>query len=134
MNRGGGNPSPSFPERKVARMFKPFEISLHRVHDRVKITENGESLALYVDGDPMRMVAGLAQAQKIMQGLNEESTEEEQKNAALYFADVIFGKQQAEKIMEFYHGDAGCVINVCGQYFSKRLNKLIVAAQKKQKK
>jgi len=115
-------------------MFKPFEISLHRVHDRVKITEGGDSLLLHVDADPMRMVAGLSQAQKIMQGLTEESTEDEQKNAALYFASVIFGKEQAEKLLDFYHGDAGCVYNACGQYFGKRLNKLIVAAQKKQKK
>lgn len=114
-------------------MFKAFEISLHRVHDRVNIREGGESLALQVDADPMRMVAGLTQAQKMMQGLTEESTEDQQRDTALYFAGVIFGKEQAESLLAFYHNDAACVINVCGQYFSARLGKLISKAQKKQK-
>lgn len=114
-------------------MLKPFVISLHRVHDRVKIAEGSDSLALHVDGDPMRMVAGLSQAQKIMQALNEKSTAEDEKKAALYFAGVIFGQEQAEKLLAFYRDDAGCVINVCGKYFSSRLARLIEKAQKKTK-
>ena len=112
-------------------LFKPFNISLHRVHDKVRITEGGESLELHVDADPMRMVAGLSQAQKMLQALTSDSTEEESLNAAKYFAQVIFGKEQADNLVGFYHNDAGCVINVCGRYFEKRLSKLIMAAQKK---
>ena len=114
-------------------VFKPFNISLHRVHDKVRITEGGESLDLHVDADPMRMVAGLSQAQKMLQGITNETPEEESLNAARYFAQVIFGKDQAEQLVGFYHNDAGCVINVCGRYFEKRLSKLITAAQKKTK-
>ena len=114
-------------------MFKPFTISLNRVHDRVRISEGSDTLDLAVDSDPMRLVAGLSQAQKQLQSLTAESTEEEQDNAALYFAEVIFGKKQAEKLAAFYHNDAGCVINVCGKYFEGRLAKLITAAQKKGK-
>ena len=114
-------------------MFRPFKISLHRVHDKVKITEGGEALSLYVDADPMRVVAGLSQAQKMLQALTEESTDEERDNAARYFAQVIFGKEQAEQLMAFYHNDAACVINVCGQYFEKRLGKIITNAQKRSK-
>lgn len=114
-------------------MLKPFEISLHRVHDAVKITEGGDGILLRVDGDPMRMVAGLSQAQKMLQALNKDSTEEEQNNAARFFAASIFGEEQAEKLMSFYHGDAACVINVCAQYFANRLSKIIVKAQKKGK-
>ena len=112
-------------------MIKPFKMSLHRVHDRVQITEGGEKLNLYVDSDPARMVAGLAQAQKMLQGLTNDSTEEEQRSAAEYFAQAIFGKDQAEQLMAFYLKDAGCVINVCGRYFNQRLGRLITKAQKK---
>lgn len=114
-------------------MFRPFTITLHRVHDKIRITEGGESLNLHVDADPMRVVAGLSQAQKMLQALTEESTDDERNSAALYFAQVIFGKDQAEQLMAFYHNDAACVINVCGQYFEKRLGKLITNAQKKSK-
>lgn len=114
-------------------MLRPFKITLHRVHDRVRISEGSEQLILQVDGDPMRMVAGLSEAQKRMQALTNESTEEEQHGAALYFATVIFGRDQADQLMDFYHGDAGCIINVCGQYFQRRLGRLITRAQKKAK-
>ena len=110
-----------------------YKLTLNRVHDSVAICEGDERLKLAVDGDPMRMVAGLAQAQKLMQQLNDESTDEEVNGAALYFATVIFGKEQAEQLMAFYHKDAGCVINVCGKYFGGRLGKLIEKAQKKAK-
>lgn len=113
-----------------------FRITLNRVHDRVKVTENGESLILRVDGDPTQMTIGLNRAQKELQALNdaEEKTEEEALNAARVFAEVIFRKEQAEKLCEFYNGDAACVISVCGQYLTKRLAKLIVKAQKRQRK
>lgn len=114
-------------------MFKPFTISLNRVHDRVRISEGGEHIDLLVDDDPMRLVAGLSQAQKGLQAINSESTDEDQVNAAQYFAQVIFGKTQAEQLLAFYHNDAGCVINVCGRYFTDRLSKLITAAQKRMK-
>ena len=109
----------------------PFKLSLNRVYDKVRISEGSESLLLSVDADPMRMVAGLNQAQKAMQAITSESTEEETKAAAAYFAGVIFGPGQAEQLMEFYHGDAACVINVCGKYFAERLSKLIARAQKR---
>ena len=114
-------------------MIRPFKLSLHRVHDRVRITEGSDSLTLYVDADPMRRVAGLGKAQKMMQALNQDSTEEQERAAAEYFAQAIFGPDQAERIMAFYHDDAGCVINICGQYFSSRLSKKITKAQKKQR-
>lgn len=110
-----------------------FKISLNRVHDKVEIKEGDEKIMLHVDSDPMRMVAGLSQAQKMLQELNKDSSDEETDKAALFFATVIFGKEQAETLVAFYHNDAACVINVCGQYFSKRLGKLITNAQKKMK-
>lgn len=108
-----------------------FKLSVNRVHDRVKITEGGETLLLRVDADPMRMVAGLSQAQKSLQSISKDSTDEDQLNAAKHFATVIFGDEQADKLLEFYRQDAACVINVCAQYFERRLGKLISKAQKK---
>lgn len=110
-----------------------FEISLNRIHDTIRIREGNDSLTLSVDADAMRMVAGLNKARNLLQTIGEETTEEQRNDAARYFAAVIFGDEQAGKLMDFYRGDAGCVINVCGQYFAKRLSGMIAKAQKKLK-
>ena len=108
-----------------------YEVSLNRVHDIVRIREGNDSLRLYVDGDAMRMVAGLNEAQKILKTLNAESTDEDRLAAAEYFAEVIFGKDQADQLVSFYRDDPICVINLCGTYFRDRLGKLIEKAQKR---
>lgn len=110
-----------------------FQISLNRIHDTVKINEGSDSLVLHVNGDPRRMVAGLSEAQKMLTAINDDSPVDEITKAAEYFSTVIFGAEQSKQLMDFYHGDAGCVINICGQYFSERLKTLIIKAQKKAK-
>lgn len=110
-----------------------YKISLNRIHDRVRITEGDERIDLRVDADPMRMVAGLNEAQRRLKMITDESTQEERNGSALYFAGVIFGAEQAARLMEFYHDEAACVINVCGRYFSDRLSKLIEKAQRRAK-
>ena len=110
-----------------------YKLSLNRVHDRVRITEGGERIDLRVDADPMRMVAGLNEAQRRLKTITDESTTEEKNEIAVYFAGVIFGTEQAPQLMEFYRNDAACVINVCGRYFSARLAKLIEKAQRRTK-
>lgn len=110
-----------------------YRITLNRVHDSIRINEGNDTLRLFVDADPMRMVAGLSMAQKMLQSINSESTDEQHNEAALFFATAIFGKEQATELAEFYHNDAGCVISVCGKYFHERLGKLITKAQKKSK-
>ena len=112
-------------------MFGGYKITLHRVHDTVRIREGEETLRLVVDGDPMRMVAGLNHAQKMLMMIGEDTTEEEKQNTALYFAGVIFGDKQAQQLLDFYRGDGLCVVNICGSYFRDRLNKLLTKAQKK---
>ena len=107
--------------------------TLNRVHDSITIKEGQERLKLVVNGDSMRMVAGLNKAQKRMLALKEDTPEDEVKETAEYFASVIFGQEQAEKLMAFYADDPGCVINVCGQYFRERLAEKIAKAQKKMK-
>jgi hypothetical protein len=112
---------------------RPYNISLHRVYDRVRIIEGDERLELCVDADPMRMVAGLNDAQRRLRALTDESSDEQLRECALYFASVIFGQKQADALIDFYHGDPGCVIRICGQYFSGHLAEKIARAQKKSK-
>ena len=108
-----------------------YEVTLNRVHDTIKVNENGEKLTLVVNADPMRIVAGLTKAQEKLTNLVKgEPSDEDMREAAEYFAAVIFGTEQAKKIMEFYAGDAACVINVCGKYFRERLGGIIAKAQK----
>ena len=58
---------------------------------------------------------------------------EEVNEAAEYFSAVLFGKEQTEKLMDFYAGDGACVINICGQIFKDQLTDKITAAQKRMK-
>jgi hypothetical protein len=108
-------------------------MTLNRVHDTVTIREGDEKLTLTVNGDAMRMVAGLTKAQVKMKELTDDSTDDVAKDVAEYFAAVIFGKEQAAQLMAFYADDPGCVITVCGQYFKNRLAGKISAMQKRMK-
>ncbi len=110
-----------------------YEMTLNRVHDTVTIREGDERITLTVNGDAMRMVAGLNKAQLKMKELSDNSTDEQVKEVSEYFAAVIFGKEQAAQLMAFYADDPGCVITVCGQYFKARLAGKISAVQRKMK-
>lgn len=108
-------------------------MTLNRVHDRLLVREGDEKLMLTVNGDAMRMVAGLTRAQQRMKDMTEETPDEEVRNVAEYFAAVIFGKEQAAQLMTFYADDPACVISVCGRYFKERLAGKITDIQKKMK-
>lgn len=110
-----------------------YEMTLNRVHDTVTIREAEERLTLTVNGDALRMVAGLNKAQQKMTSINDGSSDDEVREAAEYFAAVIFGREQAEKLMAFYADDPGSVITICGRYFKERLAGKITAIQKKMK-
>ena len=112
-------------------MFGNNTLSLGRVYDTVTIREGGEKLTLHVNADPSRIVVGLSQAQKQLVTIDENTTDEEREKIALFFASVIFGEEQAQKLLDYYYGDSSCVVAVCGQYFSKRLSKLITKSQKR---
>ena len=108
-----------------------YELTLNRVHDTVNVREGDEKLTLTVNGDAMRIVAGLNHAQAKMKALTDDSTDNEVRETAEYFAAVIFGREQAEKLMAFYANDPACVINVCGRYFKERLAGRIERVQKR---
>ena len=110
-----------------------YEMTLNRVHDSVTVREGDEKLTLTVNGDAMRIVAGLNRAQAKMKEIDENAPDEAVIEAAEYFATVLFGKEQAAQLMAFYANDPGCVITVCGKYFRERLAEKITKAQKKLK-
>ena len=117
------------------KLFKRdgYEMTLNRVHDTIVVREGDETLKLTVNGDAMRMVAGLTKAQAKMKEITIDSPDNVVKGTAEYFASVIFGKDQAEQLMAFYADDPSCVITVCGKYFKERLAGKISDVQKKMK-
>lgn len=119
--------------RRFLRLFRRDEMSLGRVHGTLVITEGFDKLTLKVNEDPMRLTAGLVQVQRLLKTWTEKTTEKQKKDIALTYATVIFGTEQAKKLLDFYHGDAACVINVCAQYFARTLSRLINKAQKRMK-
>ena len=106
-------------------------MTLNRVHDVLTVREGNEKISLTVDGDSMRIVAGLNAAQKKMNELKDDATEQEIRDAAETFSTVIFGKEQTEKLFAFYNNDPGCVISICGQYFKNRLADKIAKVQRR---
>ena len=112
-------------------MFGNNSLTLGRVYDTVKIKEGGETLILHVNSAPERIVVGLSQAQKRLVTITKETTDQEREDIARFFAGVIFGAEQTQKLFDFYYGDSSCVVAVCGKYFAERLSKLVTKAQKK---
>jgi hypothetical protein len=117
--------------KKLFFLKRSSDISLGIVRDTVKFTESGDSITLTVCADPQRLVQGLSKARELMMLVTDDTPKEEQITAAKFIATVIFGSDQAEKLMNFYFGEPACVINVCGKYFAEKLSGLIVKEQKK---
>lgn len=115
-------------------MFGNKDLSLGRVYDTVTIREGGSKLKLHVNNDPNRIVLGLNEAQKRLKSIDENTPAEERTEIAKFFAGCIFGDDQAQELLDFYYGDAMCVVSICGKYFSERLAKKITEAQKKSRK
>lgn len=113
---------------------KPYRISLGNVYDDIEVVRGEQTLNLSVDESPAKMVQGLADVHDRIQKMNRESSDEEWKDAALMMARVIFGEEQAAKLLEFYHGDHFAVISVCTKYYSERLHKKIRDVQTKKRK
>lgn len=109
---------------------------MNRVRDSIVIREGNETITLNVDSDANSLMMRLQKAQKELAGVNEDPSEEHRIQAAHSLAVAMFGTEQAEKLFEFYHGNAGCVVTICGMYFGDKKNglgKKITKAQKKTK-
>lgn len=107
-----------------------YDVYSGHVQDKVRF-DGG--VVLRVDGDAWKILFEVEAARQAVQSLKADSPEEDKKKAAMRFATAIFGVNQAEKLMNFYHGDAGSVLGVCGQYINNRLIKRITRVQKRQK-
>lgn len=109
-------------------------ITLNRVRDKLTVKEGNERIDLYVDQEANKIIHALKEAQKGLIQAGESADEEDRRNASLSFSEAIFGKEQTDKLLEFYHGDFNCVLAICGLYFGnpkKGLGKKITKAQKK---
>lgn len=116
---------------KIRQRFgKTYDVHSGRVRDTVRF--DGD-LTLFVDGNAWQMLFAIEAAREAAKNVKIDSPEEERREAAMRFATAIFGAEQAEKLMDYYNGDAGTVLGVCGQYISERLIKRITSVQKKQK-
>lgn len=108
------------------------KLTLNRVRDRIAVAEGSDSLRLTVDADAMAIHQRIAKALDALKAVSREPENEAlAQNAARTFAASLFGDAQAEKLMAFYHHDAGAVIAICTQYLNRRLSGRIVKAQKR---
>jgi hypothetical protein len=107
-----------------------YEVNPFPVHDIVTFRNGEGALRLEVKADASVLVSNLSKAQKRLSAIGDDTEEEEQKSVAKFFAAVIFGDDQAERLMDFY-GEPLTVITVCGKYFQDRLGKIITKAQKR---
>ena len=106
------------------------EINPYQVSDKVVFRNVDKSLTLFVRSNAASLVVGLKDAQDKLNGLTDHNTAEERMEAARFFASSIFGKDQADKLCEFYN-EPLTIISVCGMYFEQRLGKKITKAQKR---
>ena len=98
------------------------------VHDKVCFRAGDRKLVLRIDRDGREIIIALQNARKVLQEITEDSGEEEMRRGAMAYAEAIFGREQAEQLMELY-GNPVSVVNVCGQYFMRYLNKKITKSQ-----
>lgn len=108
-----------------------YTISTNHIRDRVAFVEGGERLVLTVDLDPFEIVGSMSGAIEDLKKLNNDSTPEEVMRLSVELGNKMFGEKQTEQLVEFYNGNEKQIFSVLTRYFTERLNKLIVDAQKK---
>lgn len=110
-------------------MFRK-EINPFPVSDKIAFRNIDKTITLTVRADAATLVIGLKKVNERLTSINDNSPDSEKMDAARFFADTIFGKDQGAQLLDFY-GDPLAVITACGMYFRERLSKKIVKAQKK---
>lgn len=106
------------------------EINPYNVSCRVRFRNIDRTIVLSVKAQASTLVLGIKRANDKMVKLDDQSSDADRLESARFFAEVIFGKEQAEKLVSFYNDDALAVLNACGMFFSQKLAKLITKAQK----
>lgn len=110
--------------------FRKHEIDPFPVHDRVVFRNIDKAMEMKVKADASLLVVNLNKARKRISALTDDTPEEDKKEAAVFFAEAMFGHEQAVKMLDFYDNDPLAVIMACGKYFQERLSKIITKAQK----
>lgn len=108
-----------------------YTITTNRVRDKVAFVEGAERLVLTVDVDPFGVIGELQPIIEDLKKLNDSTPDGEILRLATELGTRIFGAEQMTKLSEFYGNNEKQLFNVLSRYFSERLNKLIVDAQKK---
>ena len=111
--------------------FRKNEINPFPISDTIRFRNVDRVITLTVKSGASSMILGVKKAQERLTALNDNSTDEDRYEGARFFAETLFGKEQADRLFDFYDGDPLVIIAVCGQYFSTRLAKIITKAQKK---
>lgn len=99
------------------------------VHDRVRFEAGGRTITLRVDRDARQLVLALNAVKDEFEAITPETMDTKMAEAARAYATAIFGEKQTDQLFDLYANPVS-VVNVCGQYFSKYLSKLITKAQK----
>ena len=108
-----------------------YTITTNRIRDRVAFVEGDERLVLTVDADPFGIIGDLQPVIDDLKALKNDTPDEEILRLATELGNRIFGAEQTKKLVDFYGGNEKQLFNVLSRYFSERLNRLIVDAQKK---
>lgn len=111
-------------------MFR-HEINPFPVSDKVTFRNVDKTITLTVRADANSLVTGLKKVNVRLSKMKDNTPETEQKEAARFFADTLFGEEQGKRLFIFYSGDALAIITACGMYFRERLSKKITKAQKR---
>ena len=111
-------------------MFFRKKISPYNVIDTVDFFDGEKTFTVNVRADAASLVVGMRKVYARLSTVTDDSTDEEKAEAARFFAAVIFGQEQADKLCAFYR-DPLTVISACGKYFQDRLAGKITKAQKK---
>lgn len=113
----------------MRRLFRK-EFNPYTVSDIATFRNVDKTISVYVRSDATSLVVNLKRAQDKLQGLNDQSSDEERMEAARTFARAMFGEKEGDRLCEFYN-EPLAIVAVCGMYFDKRLKNKITKAQKK---
>lgn len=109
-------------------MFRK-EINPYTVTGKAVFRNMDKTLTLVVKSDAPTLMVNLRKAEEIMEKVNRNSSEEEKREAARFFAWAVFG-EESDRLMDFYN-DPAAVISAVGMYFRNQLRHKITKAQKK---
>ena len=112
-------------------MFFHHEIDPYPISDTVRFRNADQTICLTVRSDAPSLVLGMKRVGEKLTGMDDNTEDSERVEAARFFAQTLFGSDQGDSLVQFYHEDALAIISACGMYFQKRLAKKITKAQKK---